>query len=74
MPEVVQWVKSLTTARYRHGVTESKWPPFPGRLWQRNTYEHVIRDDADLSRPHECIATNPPRWEEDQLHPANPST
>jgi REP element-mobilizing transposase RayT len=46
----------------------------PGiRLWQRNYYDHVIRDDADLDRIREYIATNPLRWELDQLHPDNRS-
>ena len=43
------------------------------RLWQRNYYEHVIRDDADLGRIREYVESNPARWELDQLHPDNPS-
>ena len=41
--------------------------------WQRNYYEHIIRDQADLLRIREYIADNPARWERDQLHPDNPS-
>lgn len=73
LPVAVHWFKSLTTARYRHGVADCHWMPFPGRLWQRNYYEHVIRNDTDMQRIQEYIATNPMRWEQDQLHPANPS-
>jgi len=40
-------------------------------VWQRNYYEHVIRDEADYSRIAEYISTNPQRWIEDTLHPAN---
>jgi REP element-mobilizing transposase RayT len=32
-------------------------------LWQRNYYEHIIRNDADLDRIRHYIATNPARWE-----------
>ena len=39
------------------------------KLWQRNYYEHIIRDDDDLNRILEYIATNPLKWELDSLHP-----
>jgi REP element-mobilizing transposase RayT len=39
-------------------------------VWQRNYYEHVIRDDADYNRIAEYVANNPQRWAEDTLHPA----
>ncbi len=38
-------------------------------LWQRNYYEHVIRDDVDLQRIRTYVAGNPAHWETDQLHP-----
>ena len=42
----------------------------PGkRIWQRNYYDHVIRDDNDLQRLREYIQNNPKKWELDQLHP-----
>jgi REP element-mobilizing transposase RayT len=42
-------------------------------VWQRNYYEHIIRNDADLQRIREYIFNNPLKWELDQLHPSNPS-
>lgn len=38
-------------------------------VWQRNYYEHVIRNEADYGKIAEYIADNPRRWEEDALHP-----
>jgi putative transposase len=38
-------------------------------VWQRNYYEHIIRDEADLNRVRECIAANPGRWDEDEENP-----
>lgn len=38
-------------------------------LWQRNYYEHVIRDDTALNRTREYIHTNPARWELDRENP-----
>ena len=40
-----------------------------GALWQRNYYEHVIRDDVSLARIREYIVTNPLRWELDRKNP-----
>jgi putative transposase len=37
-------------------------------VWQRNYWEHVIRDEAELQRIREYIQTNPARWCDDQLH------
>ncbi|MBN1437858.1 MAG: hypothetical protein JW929_00480 [Anaerolineales bacterium] len=31
-------------------------------VWQRNYYEHIIRDEASLRRIREYIAANPARW------------
>ncbi|MCJ7490835.1 MAG: transposase [Dehalococcoidia bacterium] len=65
MPDVVRRFKSLTAAKYRQGIRDNGWPPFPRRLWQRNYYEHVIRDDEDLDRIRRYVAENPLRWKED---------
>ncbi len=42
----------------------------PGQLlWQRNYYEHVIRDDDEWNRVREYIASNPTQWEKDTENP-----
>ena len=41
-------------------------------FWQRNYYEHIIRDSAALARIRAYIESNPARWKDDQLHPAAP--
>ena len=38
-------------------------------VWQRNYYEHIIRDDADLNRIRQYIWDNPARWHEDPENP-----
>ena len=40
-------------------------------VWQRNYYEHIIRDDASLNRIRQYIMQNPPRWAEDFENPEN---
>jgi REP element-mobilizing transposase RayT len=39
-------------------------------VWQRNYYEHVIRDEDDLNRIRQYITENPLRWAEDEENPA----
>ena len=38
-------------------------------VWQRNYYEYVIRNEADLDRIRSYIRTNPKRWTNDKYHP-----
>lgn len=40
-----------------------------GKFWQRNYYEHIVRDERDLNRIREYIATNPIRWDLDRENP-----
>ena len=42
-------------------------------VWQRNYYEHVIRNEDDLDRVRRYIAENPLRWEEDPENPLSVS-
>ena len=57
LPVVVRLFKATVTRLTRqHGAS--------GALWQRNYYEHVIRDERDLDRVRRYIAENPGRWEE----------
>ncbi len=66
---VMQWYKTMTTNAYIRGAKEHGWPPFHERLWQRNYWEHIVRDDTDLARLRRYIEVNPARWMEDALHP-----
>lgn len=36
-------------------------------IWQRNYYEHIVRDEGDLNRIQEYIQNNPINWETDEL-------
>ena len=37
--------------------------------WQRNYYEHVIRDEESLKRIQEYVLENPARWDIDRENP-----
>jgi putative transposase len=57
--------KSVTTKR----INDSRQTPGTP-VWQRNYYEHVIRNEDSLHRIREYIATNPQRWDSDRENPA----
>jgi REP element-mobilizing transposase RayT len=66
LSQVVQWFKTMTTNEYVRGVKQSHWPPFPGKLWQRNYYEHIICNQTDYERIANYILTNPANWAKDE--------
>ena len=40
-------------------------------VWQRNYYEHVIRDEKKLYAVRQYIRHNPLNWDKDEDNPAN---
>jgi len=38
-------------------------------LWQRNYYEHIVRNESELSRIREYIQNNPLKWDLDRENP-----
>lgn len=67
IPTVMRSFKSAATKRTNQMCRS------PGaKLWQRNYWEHIIRNETELSRLREYVLTNPMRWELDRLHPDQP--
>jgi len=62
--------KSITTHEYILGVNAHGWVPFNQRFWQRNYYEHIIRNQAAHERIANYIFSNPANWgdDEENLH------
>jgi len=69
LTDVVHRFKTMTTKKYADGVKQSGWPSFPGKLWQRNYYEPVVRDSDELVRIQQYVLDNPHRWEFDRKNP-----
>ena len=59
LPEMIKWYKTQTTNTYIQQVKEGKLPPFQKHIWQRGYYDHVIRNDTDLSDTRQYILNNP---------------
>lgn len=60
--KVVQWFKTMTTNYYIQSVKYKNWQPFNRRLWQRNYYEHIIRNTKDYENITNYIYSNPANW------------
>jgi len=67
--DVVGAFKSMVTVGYIGGVKAEGWPEFRGRLWRRNYYELVIRNETALDGLRRYIEDNPARWEFDDENP-----
>lgn len=57
---VVEWLKYI----FKNDINEL------GKFWQRNYYEHIIRNENELNRIREYIINNPVQWElnQNQIH------
>jgi len=69
LSDVVHRFKTMTTKRYADSVKNSGWLSFAGRLWQRNYFEHVIRDFESMERIRKYIQDNPANWHLDSENP-----
>ena len=65
LPEIVRQFKTFSARRIN---AQRGTPGLP--IWQRNYFEHVIRNEQSLSRIRQYIADNPQRWAFDQENPA----
>jgi len=59
---IVGTFKAAVTRHIRRLPNPPDHPP-----WQRNYYEHIVRDDDDLSRIRQYIEHNVAKWQEDSL-------
>ncbi|TET68915.1 MAG: hypothetical protein E3J45_02515 [Candidatus Zixiibacteriota bacterium] len=66
---IIQWFKTMTTNYYMRGIRNNAWRPFPGRFWQRNYYERIIRNENEMNRIRQYITGNPARWDRDHNNP-----
>jgi REP element-mobilizing transposase RayT len=65
--QIVAYFKYQSTKEMNRIETENAITKF----WQRNYYEHIIRDDKDLQNKTDYIEANPMLWAEDDNNPRN---
>ena len=63
---IIQNYKSVST-RQINRINKAKG----NIIWQRNYYEHIIRDEEALNNIRQYIFNNPINWVEDKENPAN---
>jgi len=61
IPTIIRLFKSATTKR----INEYRNTPAVS-VWQRNYYEHIIRNEIELNEIREYILYNPLNWETDE--------
>lgn len=61
LPTIIRSYKSATTLRINY---LRRTPSVP--VWQRNYYEHIIRDEKEMDAIRRYIQDNPAQWELDQ--------
>lgn len=66
--DMVGAFQSIVTVKYIRGVKTLGWQPFNGKLWQRNYYEHIIRNEKSYQRISEYIINNPAKWKDDKFY------
>ena len=61
LPTIIRSFKSVVTKRLNESGEY-----LPATIWQRNYYEHVIRNEKELNLVIEYISSNPLKWEIDR--------
>jgi REP element-mobilizing transposase RayT len=55
---ILQWIKYIE----ENNINEI------GKFWQRNYYEHIIRNEFELEKIRKYIFENPLKWEDDEYY------
>ena len=66
IPTIMRSFKSAVTKRINQHLDSPGMP-----VWQRNYYEHIVRDDDELDAIRGYIRDNPLRWALDRNNPIN---
>jgi len=64
LPEIIRAFKSFSAKRINRLRRTDGIP-----VWQRNYYEHIIRNEREMDNITKYIETNPLRWDDDDENP-----
>lgn len=65
--DMVGAFQSIVTVEYIRGVKTLGWPRFNGKLWQRNYWDNIIRNEQSYRRISNYIISNPQKWDDDKF-------
>ncbi len=68
IPDIIRGFKTFSARRINQKRQTTGLP-----VWQRNYYEHIIRNDTSLQEIQRYVQTNPTIWRQDQLYLSKPS-
>ena len=66
--DIIGAFESITTVGYIRGVKAHHWKRFDKKLWQRNYWEHIIRNERAFDNISNYIKNNPAKWKDDMFH------
>jgi len=66
LPEIIRGFKTFSSRR----INQIRNTPGK-KLWQRNYWEHIIRNENELNRIRQYITDNPVKWEQDRNNPSD---
>lgn len=64
--KIIRYYKAKTTHKIRKSIGEKDY-----FAWQRNYYEHIIRNQKELNQIRDYIINNPKNWDQDTNNPKN---
>jgi len=67
LQRVLQWFKTMTTNEYIRSVKTLNWQAFDKKMFQRNYYEHIIRNQKSYDQISNYIINNPENWKDDRF-------
>ena len=66
--DIICSFKTRTTGYIIKEIKAGKMEIFEKRFWQRNYYEHVIRNEKEYWKIYEYIENNPLNWNQDEYY------
>ena len=65
--QIVAAYKSIVVTDWLKQISTNKQGRRFGKMWQRNFWEHIIRDEGAFQRISAYIVNNPKKWDEDKF-------
>ncbi len=62
LPEIVRALKTFSARKINELNTHGE------KIWQRNYWEHIIRNEQSYERIADYIINNPVNWEKDKFY------
>ena len=63
--QIIKTFKTMSTTIISKEIKIGNIEPYNKRFWQRNYYEHIIRNEKEYLKIQEYIINNPYKWSED---------